>query len=188
MSIRTFALAMLISACSVSSQNNTAETHTPLENRVQTCEIVNPLNFKIEIGVATNFPSKYYKLVSSYLENKQQKSSLFEFVDFFYDKDFEVKKYSQENFVSLGEKSNPSWGMNVRPLYGELEVIFVSPVIGFTFHGLAYDTADSSFPDLVPSPRYPRIPIPSEDKLNMLAEEIYELYQSLKTAILKGCE
>jgi hypothetical protein len=144
---------------------------------------LNKGELRTEIGVATNFPGKYYALVDTYKANYQESRSLLDFVDFFEENDFRVKKNTQENFFSIREDLNPEWGINVAPSGDSLEVIFVSPCLGFTFHGLAHEIAAKAYPDLVRNPPYPRIPIPTEDKIYELAEYVYKMYLDLKSEI-----
>lgn len=140
---------------------------------------------KADLSVVTNFPQQYYALVAKCGPLASEPKSMFNFVDYFEENGFSSAKNTRENFISLRESVNPDWGINASPS-GKLEVIFVSPIIGFTFHGLAYDGAVAKFPELVPSPRYPRIPLPNEDGLYELAQEVRRLYGELKWAIQKA--
>lgn len=137
-----------------------------------------------ELGKSISFTEKYYALVDRYqVTDGAAAKSFFDFVDYFEENGFSVKKINQENLVLLREVANPDWGLNVAISNNSIELIFVSPVASPTFHGLAYGSALEHAKELVRNPRYPRINMPAEEKLYHFAGEAYQLYRELKSAI-----
>lgn len=137
-----------------------------------------------EFSFSVNFTKQYYDLVDRYdATDEASAMSLFEFVDYFEENLFTVKKISRENLIQFREASNPDWGLNVATSYNALEFIFVSPVKSFTFHGLAYDGANAHAKELIRNPRYPRIETPAEENLYQLAGEIHQLYLDAKSMV-----
>lgn len=167
----------------ITSCSTTTNGHKTTVN----CETQNKQDLDIVIGTETNFAQRYYDLVDKFNKGTNNNYSLFNFIDYYEERNFTAKKHSKGNYISLRENTNPGWGLNISPSSSSLEVIFISPKASFTFHVLAFKTAKNNFPELMRHPPYPRVPVESEEKLYEVASEIEILYNSLKLALLKQC-